>query len=104
MTCTWWEVRRQQRLHRYFLNHRELGRPDLCKEILLKGKFYEAQWDWHMIVGYDLMMGTDSSVLPAQTSMTLYQDNQLLWLSSPEHHVDSRWILPERHQLKVAAP
>ena len=28
-----------------FLNHRELSRPDLGKEILLKRKFYEAQMD-----------------------------------------------------------
>ena len=66
-----------------FVNHRELSRPDLGKEILLQGRFYEAEMDWDMIVGYDFMMGTDSGVLPAQASMTLYQDDQLSWLSSP---------------------
>ena len=35
--------------------------------------------------------------------MTLYQDNQLLLLSSAEHHVDGQWIHPERSQLEVAA-
>ena len=65
-----------------FVNHRELSRPDLGKEILLQGRFYEAEMDWDMIVGYDFMMETDSGVLPAQASMTLYQDDQL---SSPEH-------------------
>ena len=60
-----------------FVNHRELSRPDLGKEILLQGRFYEAQMDWDMIVGYDFMMETDSGVLPAQASMTLYQDDQL---------------------------
>ena len=44
--------------------------------------------DWDMIVGYDFMMETDSGVLPAQPCMTLYQDEQLSWLSSPEHHVE----------------
>ena len=39
--------------------------------------------DWDMIVGYDFMMETDSGVLPAQASMTLYQDDQLSWLSTP---------------------
>ena len=68
-----------------FVNHRELSRPDLGKEILLHGSFYEAEMDWDMIVGYDFMMETDSGVLPAQASMTLYQDDQLSWLSSPEH-------------------
>ena len=62
-----------------FVNHRELSPPDLGKEILLKGNFYEAETDWDMIVGYDFMMGTDSGVLPAQASMTLYQDNQLFF-------------------------
>ena len=86
-----------------FVNHRELSRPDLDKEILLQGRFYEAEMDWDMIVGYDFMMETDSGVLPAQASMTLYQDDQLSWLSSPEHHVECQWIHPERNQLEVAA-
>ena len=86
-----------------FVNHRELSRPDLGKEILLQGCFYKAQMDWDMIVGYDFMMETDSGVLPAQASMTLYQDDQLSWLSSPEHHVEYQWINPERNQLEVAA-
>ena len=86
-----------------FVNHRELSRPDLGKEILLHGSFYEAEMDWDMIVGYDFMMETDSGVLPAQASMTLYQDDQLSWLSSPEHHVVGQWIHPERNQLEVAA-
>ena len=59
--------------------------------------------DWDMIVGYDFMMETDSGVLPAQASMTLYQDNQLSWLSSAEHHVECQWIHSERNQLEVAA-
>ena len=86
-----------------FVNHRELSRPDLGKEILLHGSFYEAEMDWDMIVGYDFMMETDSGVLPAQASMTLYQEDQLSWLSSPEHHVECQWIHPERNQLEVAA-
>ena len=85
------------------MNRRELSRPDLGKEILLQGRFYEAEMDWDMIVGYDFMMETDSGVLPAQASMTLYQDDQLSWLSSPEHHVECQWIHPERNQLEVAA-
>ena len=59
--------------------------------------------DWGMIVGYDFMMETDSGVLLAQASMTLYQDNQLWWLSSPEHHVECQWIHPECNRLEVAA-
>ena len=58
-----------------FVNHRQLSRLDLGKEILLQGRFYEAQMDWDMIVGYDFMIETDSGVLPAQASMTLYQDD-----------------------------
>ena len=49
------------------------------------------------------MMETDSGVLPAQASMTLYQDDQISWLSSPEHHVECQWIHAERNQLEVAA-
>ena len=68
---------RELRSGQQFLNHRELSRPDLGKEILLHGRFYEAEMDWDMIVGYDFMKDTDSGVLPAQASMTLYQDDQL---------------------------
>ena len=50
-----------------FVNHCELSRPDLGKEILLQRRFYEAEMDWDMIVGYDFTMETDSGVLPAQT-------------------------------------
>ena len=88
----------------HFVNHRELSRPDLGQEILPQGRFYEAQMDGDMIVGYDSMMETDSGVLPAQASMTLYQNDQLSWLLSPEHHVECQWIRPERNQLEVAAP
>ena len=48
-----------------FMTHRELSCPDLGKEIPLKGKFYEAKMDWDMILGYNVMMETDSGVLPA---------------------------------------
>ena len=54
------------------VNHGELSRPDHGKEILLQGRL-----DWDMIVRYNFMMETDSGVLPAQASMTLYQDDQL---------------------------
>ena len=94
---------REAAIRLQFVNHRELSCLDLGKEILLQGRFYEAQMDWVMIVGYDFMMETDSGVLPAQTSMTLYQDDQLSWLSSPEHHVGCQWIHRERNQLEVAA-
>ena len=60
-----------------FVNHRGPRRPDLGKEILLKGKFYEALVDWDMIVGYDFMMERDSGVVPALAFLTLYQDDQL---------------------------
>ena len=82
-----------------FVNHREVSRPDLGKEVLLKGKLYRAQMDWDMIRGHESMMETDSGVLPAQASMTLYQDDQLFWLLSPEHHMECQWIHP---QLEVA--
>ena len=56
-----------------------------------------------MMVGYDFIMLTDCGILSAQVSMTLYQNNELSWLSSPEHNVECQWIHPERHQLKVAS-
>ena len=86
-----------------FVKYRELRRPDLCTEIVLKGKLYEAQMDWSMMIGYNFMMETDTGVVPAQASMIPYQDDQLSWLSSLEHNVECQWIHPERHQLKVAA-
>ena len=67
------------------MNHCGLSCPDLGKEVLLNGKFYEAQMDWDMIFGYEFIIETDSGVLPAQASMTLNQDDKPSWLSSPEH-------------------
>ena len=66
-----------------FVNHRVLSCPDLGKEILLQGRFYEAEMDWDMIVGYDFMMETDSGVLPAQASMTQYHDQHLSLFPPP---------------------
>ena len=59
------------------MNHPEMSHPDVGKKIPLKRRFYKAQMDWDMIVGYDFMMETDSGVLTAQASMSLYQDDQL---------------------------
>ena len=56
-----------------------------------------------MILGYDFTMETDAGVLLAQASMTLYEDDQLSWLSSLEHHVGCQWSHPEGHQLQVAS-
>ena len=44
--------------------------------------------DLDVIVGYDFMIKKDSGVLQAQASITLHQDDQFLWVSSPEHHVE----------------
>ena len=85
-----------------FVNHRELSCRDLGKKILLKGKFYEARIDWNMIVGYNFMMKTNSGVLRAEASMTMYQDDQLSWLWSSEQHVECQSIYSGRQQLKVA--
>ena len=49
----------------------ELSCPNLGKELLLKGNFYEAEMHCIMIVGYNLLMEMDSGVLSAQDSMTL---------------------------------
>ena len=68
----------------HFVDHRELSRRDLGKQIHLRGRFFEAKMDWDMIVGYDFMMETDSGVLPAHGSMTLYRDDKLSWLWSPD--------------------
>ena len=49
-----------------FSNHAELTRPDLGKQMLLKGRFYKALMDWDMIVGYGFMMETNCGVPQAQ--------------------------------------
>ena len=54
-----------------FVNHRELSRPDINKQLHLNGNSHEAQMDWNMIVWYNFMMETDSGVLHALACMTL---------------------------------
>ena len=78
------------------VNNRELSRRDSGKRSLLKGNFHQAQMDWDMIVGYHFIVETESGVLPAQASMTLYQDDEVSWLSTPEHQVECEWIHTER--------
>ena len=43
--------------------------------------------EWDMIVGYDFMMETDSGLLPAQASMTLYQATS----SRGFRHLSTMW-------------
>ena len=86
-----------------FVNQRELSCPDLNKEIILQATFYKAQMDLDMTVRYNFMMETDPGVLLAQASMTLYENEKVLWLSSPEHHMECQWIHPERHHFQVAS-
>ena len=47
---------KEAKIELQFVNHRNLCRPDLSKVIVPKGKFYEAQMDLDMIVGYNFMM------------------------------------------------
>ena len=54
-----------------FVNHCELSRPDLAKDVLLKGTFHEAQMDRDMIAGCNFMLETHLGVLTTQASMTL---------------------------------
>ena len=95
--------RKEAKITLRVVNHGELSRPDLGKEILLWGKCHKAGMEWDMIVRYDVMMATDPGILLAQASMTLYQDDQLSLLLSPEDFAECQWIHPEGHQLKVAS-
>ena len=42
---------REAQIPPQFVKHCELGGPDVCKETLLRGNFYEVQIDWDMFVG-----------------------------------------------------
>ena len=82
-----------------FLNHEELSRPDKGKRVTLGGTFYEADMDWDVIIGYDFMPATATGVQPAQSSMTLYKDDRLSWLSAHLAFEESHWAHAEREQL-----
>ena len=82
-----------------FLNHEELSRPDKGKRVSLVGTFYEAHMDWDFIIGYDFMVATDTGVQPAQSSMTLYKDDRLSWLSAHLALEERNWAHAEREQL-----
>ena len=82
-----------------FLNHEELSRPDKGKSATLVGTFYEAEWDWHVIIRYDFMAATDTGVQPAQSSIPLCKDDCLSWLSAHPAFEESHWAHAEREQL-----
>ena len=76
--------RRRTELHleTEFLNHEELSQPDKGKRVTFTGTFYEENTDWGIFIGYDFMAATDTGVQLAQSSMTLYKDDCLSWLSA----------------------
>ena len=82
-----------------FLNDEELSRPDKGKHVTLGGTFYDADMDWDVIIGYNFAAATDKPVQPAQSSMTLYKDNHLYWLSAHLAFEESHWPHAEREQL-----
>ena len=53
-------------------------------------------------MGYDFMVDTSTGVLPAQSSMTLYRADRLLWLSTTNHQVSCVWIRPKRDHIEKA--
>ena len=82
-----------------FLNHEELSRPDKGKRVPLGGIFYEADMSWDVIIGCEFVAATDTAVKPAQSSMTLYKDDRLSWLSAHLGFEESHWAHAEREQL-----
>ena len=93
------EGRTQVHLEMEFLNHEKLSRPDKGKRVTSGGTFYKADMDWDVIIGYDFMAATDTGVRPAQSSMTLYKDDCLCWLSAHLAFDESHWAYAEREQL-----
>ena len=82
-----------------FLDHEELSRPDEGKRVTLGGTFYEADMDWDVIIGYDFMAAANTGVQRARSSMTLYKDDRLFWLSPHRAFEESHWANAEREQL-----
>ena len=91
--------RTEVHLEMEFLNHEELSRLDEGKRVTLGGTFHEADMDWDVIIGYYFKAATDTGVQPAQSSMTLYKDNCLTWLSAHLAFEESHWAHAEREQL-----
>ena len=75
------------------IHHGELNGRDLGKAISLEGLLYEADMEWDMIIGYDFMVDTSTGTLVAQSNMTLYRDDRLLWPSTTNHQVLSAFAL-----------
>ena len=55
------------------------------------------------MVEYDFRFDTDTGVLSARATMTLYRDDRLPWLSTPQQYVECHGILAPRPQLKAVA-
>ena len=55
--------------------------------------------DWDVIIGYDFMAATDTGVHPAQSSMTLYKDDCLSWLSAHIAFEETHWAHAKHKQL-----
>ena len=85
-----------------FLNHEGLSRPDKGQRVSVSGTFSEADIDWKILIGYYFMAPTDIGVHPAQSSISLYKDNCLSWLSAHLAFEESLWARSERQQLCCA--
>ena len=75
---------------------------DLGQPISLEALFYEVDMEWDMIMDNDFMVDTSTGFFPAQSSMTLYREDRLLWFSTTHHQVSCAWIWPEWDQIEKA--
>ena len=81
-----------------------LNRPDLSKRIVHSRNFHATDIsDWHILMGYDFMVGKAIGALPHRAALVREDKERLTWLSTDHVRGLSQWTGDEEERIMRAA-